>query len=87
MDFYAKGRFTFKWNNLEFTVDNLWYIVKDSLITFQTGPIEKIVWTTEKFELEPDNFAMDLRGIKNYKVDNDKLILTSTERTFIFRKL
>jgi len=86
MNFYEKGRFTFKWNDLDFAGDNLWYIVKDSAITFQTRPIEKIVWTTEKHELEPDNFALDLRGIKSYRVDNDKLILTSTDKTFIFRK-
>jgi hypothetical protein len=87
MDFYDKGRFTFKMNDLNFEGDNLWYIVKDSTITFQTRPIEKIVWTTEKYELEPDNFAMDLSGIKNYKVENGKLTLTSTDRTFIFRKI
>jgi hypothetical protein len=87
IDFYEKGRLTFKWNNLDFTGDNLWYTVKDSTINFQTRPIEKIVWTTEKHELEPNNFAMDLSRIKNYKVDNDRLILTSTERTFIFKKL
>ena len=87
MDFYEKGRFTFKWNDLDFKGDNLWYIVKGSTITFQTRPIEKIVWTTEKHELEPDNFALDLRGIKNYKVDNDKLILTSTDKTFIFKRM
>jgi len=87
MDFYEKGRFTFKWNDLDFTGDNLWYLVKDSMITFNTLPIEKIVWTTEKHELEPDNFAMDLSGIKKYEVDNDRLILTSTYRTFIFKKM
>ena len=87
MDFYEKGRFTFKWNDLDFTGDNLWYIVRDSTITFQTRPIEKIVWTKERYELEPDNFALDLRGIKNYKVDNDRLILTSTDKTFIFKRL
>ena len=63
MDFYAKGRFTFKWNDLDFTGDNLWYIVKDSLVSFQTRPIGKIVWTTEQHELEPDNFARDLSRI------------------------
>lgn len=87
MDFYEKGRFTFKWNDLDFTGDNLWYIVKDSTITFHTRPIEKIMWTNETHELEPDNFAMDLNRITNYKVDKDKLILTSTSRTFIFKKL
>ena len=45
MDFYEKGRFTFKWNDLDFAGDNLWYLVKDSRITFHTRPIEKIVWT------------------------------------------
>ena len=86
MNFYSKGRFTFKWNDLDFTGDNLWYIVKDSAITFQTRPIEKIIWTAEKHELKPDNFALGLRGIKNYRVNNDKLILTSTDKTFIFKK-
>ena len=86
MDFYEKGRFTFKWNDLDFAGDNLWYIVNGSQITFQTRPIEKIVWTTEKYELEPDNFALDLSGIKNYKVEDDKLILTSTKRTYIFKR-
>jgi len=86
MDFYEKGRFAFKWNDLDFAGDNLWYIVKDSAITFQTRPIEKIVWTTEKYELMPDMFALDLRGITTYKVDNDKLILTSTDKIFIFKK-
>ena len=86
MNFYSKGRFTFKWNDLDFAGDNLWYIVKDSAITFQTRPIEKIVWTAEKHELEPDNFALGLRGIKTYRVNNDKLILTSTDKTFIFKK-
>lgn len=87
MDFYDKGRFTFKWNDLNFEGDNLWYIVKDSAITFQTRPIEKIVWTTEKHELEPDNFAIYLSGIKNYKVEKGKLTLTSPEGTFIFKKV
>jgi len=86
MNLYAKGRFTFTWNDLDFTGDNLWYIVKDSAITFKTRPIEKIVWTTERRELMPDMFALDLRGITNYKVDVDKLILTSTDKTFIFKK-
>lgn len=86
MDFYAKGQFGFKWNDIDFTGDNLWYIVKDSAITFQTRPIEKIVWTTEKHELEPDNFALDLRAIKNFKIVNDKLVLTSKDKTFIFKK-
>lgn len=86
MDFYEKGRFTFKWNDLDFDGDNLWYIVNGSQITFQTRPIEKIVWTTEKYELQPDNFALDLSGIKNYKVENDKLILTSTEKIYVFRR-
>ncbi len=87
IDFYEKGRFTFKWNEIDFTGYNLWYIIKDSTITFQTRPIEKIVWTTEKHELEPDNFALYLRLMKNYKVDNDRLILTSTDRTFIFKRM
>ncbi|HEY0744458.1 MAG TPA: hypothetical protein VGD40_23490 [Chryseosolibacter sp.] len=86
MDFYEKGRFTFKWNDLDFAGDNLWYIVNGSQITFQTRPIEKIVWTDERYELEPDNFALDLSGIKNYKVENDKLILTSTNRIYIFKR-
>jgi hypothetical protein len=87
MDFYDRGRFTFYWNDKAFAGDNLWYIVKDSTITFQTRPIEKIVWTTEKYELAPDNFALDLRGIRNYRVANDRLTLTSTDRTFIFKKM
>jgi len=87
MEFYDKGRFAFKWNDLDFAGDNLWYLVKDSTITFHTRPIEKIVWTTEKHELEPDNFALDLSGIKNYKVDNNKLTLTSKYRIFVFRKM
>jgi hypothetical protein len=86
MDFYEKGRYTFKWNDLDFAGDNLWYLVKDSIITFHTRPIEKIVWTTEKHELEPDNFALDLSEIENYEVSNDKLILRSTDRTYIFKK-
>jgi hypothetical protein len=87
MNFYDKGRFTFKWNDLDFAEDNLWYLVKGSRITFHTRPIEKIVLTTEKYELEPDNFALDLSGIENYKVDNDKLILTSANNTFVFIKM
>jgi hypothetical protein len=87
MDFYDKGRFTFKWNDFDFKGDNLWYIVRDTAITFQTRPIEKVVWTTEKHELEPDNFALYLSEITNYKVENDKLILTSTEKTFIFKRM
>jgi hypothetical protein len=86
MDFYEKGRFTFKWNDLVFAGDNLWYVVKDSAITFHTRPIEKIVWTTETHELEPDNFALELSGIQNYEVNSDKLILTSTDKTYIFRR-
>jgi hypothetical protein len=87
MDFYEKGRFTFTWNDLIFDGDNLWYIIKGSAITFQTRPIEKIVWTTEPYELEPDNFASDLIEIKNYSVDASKLVLTSMHRTFVFKKL
>ncbi|MCE2734048.1 MAG: hypothetical protein ACK57K_11980 [Chryseotalea sp.] len=86
MDFYSKGRFTFKWNELDFVGDNLWYIVKDSSITFHTRPIEKIVWTKEKYKLEPNNFALDLMGIKNYKIENGKLILTSTNKILVFKK-
>ena len=87
MSFYEKGRFTFKWNDLDFAGDNLWYIVKDGTITFQTRPIEKIVWTTDQYELKPDNFALGLSGIKDYKVDNDKLMLTSTDKSFIFKRM
>jgi hypothetical protein len=87
MDFYEKGRFTFTWNDLDFTGDNLWYIVRGSSITFQTRPIEKIVWTEGRYELAPDNFALDLSGIENYKVDNDRLILTSKGKIFIFKSL
>lgn len=84
MDFFAKGRFTFKWNELNFSGDNLWYIVKDSSITFHTRPIEKIVWTHEQHELEPDNFALDLLRVNTYSVDGDKLILKSPSLTYIF---
>jgi hypothetical protein len=87
MGFYEKGRFTFAWNDLKFEGDNLWYIIKGSTITFHTQPIEKIVWTTESHELEPDNFAMYLNDITNYNVDESELILTSADRTFVFRKL
>jgi hypothetical protein len=87
MDFYEKGRFTFAWNDLKFEGDNLWYIVKGSTITFHTRPIEKIVWTTESHELEPDNFAMYLNNIKNYSLEESTLILTSADSTFVFRKL
>jgi hypothetical protein len=87
MDFYDKGRFTFQWNDLNFAGDNLWYIIKDSSITFQTRPIEKIVWTTETHELEPDNFAMELSAVKSYRIANDELILTSANMTFVFKKV
>lgn len=87
MAFYDKGRFTFSWNELDFQGDNLWYIVSGSTITFQTRPIEKIVWTEEKHELEPDNFAMELSDVRTYKVENDRLVLTSTNEIYVFRKL
>ena len=86
INFCEEGKFTFKWNDLDFAGDNLWYLVKDSFITFQTRPIEKIVWTAETHELAPDNFAMGLSGITNYKVDNDMLILSSTDRTYVFKR-
>jgi hypothetical protein len=87
MDFYEKGRFTFSWNDKSFAGDNLWYIIKDSSITFQTRPIGKIVWTTEKHELEPDDFARDLSGVTKYKVANEKLTLTSSYNIYIFKKM
>lgn len=86
LHFYEKGRFTFKWNDLNFQGDNLWYIVKDSTIAFHTRPIEKIAWTTENHGLEPDNFALDLSGVTNFKMDNNKLILASSSFFFVFKK-
>lgn len=84
MNFYPKGRFAFTWNNMNFAGDHLWYMVKDSTITFQTGPMEKIVWTTEQSELKPDNFALHLKAIKNYRIDSGRLMLKATDKVFSF---
>ena len=87
MNLYEKGRFTFYYNDLNFDEDNLWYIVRGSNIAFQTRPIEKIVWTDELHGLEPGHFALDLRNITDYKVDDGRLILTSTSTKFVFIKI
>src|SRR5262245_23457759 len=64
MKFLEKGQFTFTFKGQLYAGDNLWYVVKDSVIEFQTRPLEKIAWTTDDCKMNPSIFALYLLGDK-----------------------
>ncbi|CAN5269509.1 hypothetical protein BH09BAC3_BH09BAC3_23630 [soil metagenome] len=85
--FLDKGQFTFNFKDDLYAGDNLWYLVKDSVIEFHTRPLEKLAWTEDNCEMNPSVFALYLMGDKKVTVIKDKMSFDAFDKKrFVFRK-
>ena len=88
MKFLERGQFTFRFKDQLYAGDNLWYLVKDSVIEFQMRPLEKIAWTTDNCAMNPSVFALYLMGDQKVVIENDRLTFdTFDKKKFIFKKV
>lgn len=68
--------------------DNLWYMVKDSVIEFHTRPMEKLAWVDDNCEMNPSTFALYLSGEKRVDINDTMLSFFSFDkRKFSFKRL
>ena len=88
LKFLARGQFTFTFKNEIYAGDNLWYVVKGSVIEFHTRPLEKFAWTSDDCEMNPSIFALYLMGDKNVVLYDDKLTFAAFHnKHFVFQKV
>ena len=72
--FLDRGKLVFKFKGDLYDGDYLWYIVKDSTITFHTRPLEKLAWTTDNCEMNPSSFALYIQGEKPLDIQEEQLV-------------
>ena len=86
MQFLDKGQLTFTIEGQEFRGYNVWYLMKDSTITFHPGIIEKFAWPS--FHCKPDNFARVLLSVNRVRIrDNRMTLVTPSNMKVIFKKV
>jgi hypothetical protein len=87
MTFLERGQFTFQFKGELYEGDNLYYLVKDGRIEFHTRPLEKIVWTLDECEMNPNKFALYIQGPKKVNIENDRLKFQWIGKELIFIKV
>ena len=88
MKFLDRGQFTIRFKDKLYDGDNLWYVLKDSVIEFHTRPMEKIAWTSDDCEMNPSVFALLLMGDKIVEFEDNKMSLDGTgEKRLVFKKI
>ena len=88
MKFLGRGQFEITFKGKVYNGDNLWYLVKGSVIEFHTRPLEKFAWTNNNCEMNPPYFALLIQGSKKMHVTKDKMtIVTSDKKEFVFKKV
>jgi hypothetical protein len=86
--FLDKGQLVFRFKDNLYDGDYLWYIVKDSIITFHTRPLEKLAWTADNCEINPATFALYIQGDKPLYIKNGQFIIaTFDNQEMRFRKV
>ena len=91
IQFLEKGQLTFTIQGHQFKGYNLWYLVKDSIIEFHPGIIEKFAWPSYNCDPKPDTFARDLLSMDKVLIHDKKMTLLphskKDKRKLVFKKV